>query len=52
MTGKEEASVARVVREGCPVCPRGSQMVRRREPYRVLGKCIPGRGSNKAGERQ
>lgn len=32
MTGKEEVLVASVVREGCPVCPKGSQVVRKREP--------------------
>lgn len=39
--------MARVVREGWPVCPRGSQVVRRKEPCGVLWKSIPGRGSNK-----
>ena len=36
-----------VVREGCPVCPRGSQVVRKREPDRVLGKSILGRGGSR-----
>lgn len=43
----DKASVASAVREGCPVAPRGSQMVRRRDLGGVLGKSILGKGSSK-----
>lgn len=39
--------MAKEVREGGPVCLRGSQTVRRREPRRVLGKSGGGRGSSR-----